>query len=270
MMCASKTQISSKQLQRHLEIKSYKNALFMTHRIRLALMEAAPEKLRGIVEVDETYIGGKTRGKGRGYKQNKTPVISAVEREGKARSRVIDDVSGKVVRNLLDTNVDRSANLNTDEARAYKKPGKEYASHDVVNHSAKEYSRKDEKTGRTATTNTAEGYFGNTKRAISGTHHSISPQHTDLYMSEFDYKYNTRKMSDGERTERGIPRIEGKRMTREQMFNRKKAKAVKKALSADDNLSMSSDEFDSIMRKILSGDKTIAQGDKVRIVKKGR
>lgn len=257
MMCASKTQVSALQLQRQLEIGTYVSAHFMCHRIRYALSDIHPAyKLSGTVEVDETYIGGKAKGQGRGFVDNKTPVISAVERGGEVRSQVVDKVTGKIIRDLLDANVDRSANLNTDESKVYVTAGKKYASHDVVNHSEKEYSRRD-KSGRMATTNTAEGYFGNTKRSIAGTHHVISPQHTDLYMSELDYKYNTRKLSDGERTEVGIPRIVGKRMTRKELYQRrddmkkKEDLALAKAIIEGDDFKMDANAFDAMMKKAL-------------------
>ena len=79
-------------------------------------------------------------------------------------------------------------------------------------HSIEEYSRHDRDTGRTATTNTAEGFFGNSKRSIDGTHHHISRQHTGLYFAELDHKYNTRYMTDGKRTVSGIRKMEGKRL----------------------------------------------------------
>src|ERR1700733_4837135 len=81
MMCASKTQVSALQLQRQLELGSYRTDLFMCHRIPYALKDTHPiDQLDGTVEADETYIGGKARGKGRGYPGNKTPVVSLVER----------------------------------------------------------------------------------------------------------------------------------------------------------------------------------------------
>jgi len=213
MMCASKTQVSALQLMRQLEIGSHNSALFLCHRIRFALMDFFPsDKLDGTVEADETYIGGKVKGKGRGYRKNKTPVVSLVERGGRVRSRVVDMVTGKAITQLLKDQVASTANLNTDESPVYTAVGNEFASHDTVNHSIEEYSRDDEVTGRKATTNTVEGFFGNSKRSIDGTHHNISRKHTNLYLAELDHKYSTRKVSDGERTVIGIQRMEGKRL----------------------------------------------------------
>ena len=212
MMCASKTQVSALQLMRQLEIGSYHSALFLCHRIRFALADIFPsDQLTGIVEADETYLGGKMRGRGRGYVGNKTPVVSLIERGGRVRSRVVDLVTGETITKLLKEHVSAEAHLNTDESGVYTKVGKEFSSHETVNHSVEQYARTTAD-GEKVTTNTAEGFFGNSKRSIDGTHHNISRKHTALYFAELDHKYNTRKMTDGERTVIGIRRMEGKRL----------------------------------------------------------
>jgi transposase-like protein len=212
MMCASKTQISALQLQRQLEIGSYRSAWFMCHRIRFALQDILPaDKLDGTVEADETYVGGAKRGMGRRYTGNKTPVVSLVERGGRVRSRAVPKVTGDALAQLLKQHVAESAHLNTDELSFYRKPGKKFASHDTVKHSQEEYVRRDA-SGRLATTNTVEGFFGNAKRSLDGTHHNVSAKHLPLYLAELDYKYNTRDETDGARTVRGIPKIVGKRL----------------------------------------------------------
>ncbi|HVR90907.1 MAG TPA: IS1595 family transposase [Novosphingobium sp.] len=213
MMCASKTQVSALQLQRQLELGSYHTALFLCHRIRFALKDISPAgQLSGEVEADETYIGGKARGRGRGYTGNKIAVVSLVQRGGDVRSTVAERVTGKSITTLLKRHVAAEAHLNTDESPLYKKAGKDFASHATVNHSVEEYGYYDYRTKRTVTTNTVEGFFGNAKRSLDGTHHQISRQHLHLYTAEVDFKYNTRKSSDGERTAEGIRRIEGKRL----------------------------------------------------------
>ena len=167
LMCASKTQISAAQLQRQLELGSYRSAWFLCHRIRFALTDVLPKTdMNGTIEADETYVGGKRRGVGGGYVANKTPVVSIVERGGRVRSKVVNNVSEKSVAKILKANISPDANLNTDQSYLYKKIGKNFASHDVVNHSKEEYARHDLETGRLATTNTVEGFFGNSKRAI--------------------------------------------------------------------------------------------------------
>ena len=212
MMCASKTQVSALQLQRQLEIGSYRSALFMCQRIRFALMDIEQtEKLSGTVEADETYIGGVKRGMGRRYVGNKTAVMAMVQRGGDVRSQVVNKVTGAMLGRLLKQHVAESAHLNTDESPLYKKAGKKFASHDTVNHSEEEYVRRD-KSGRLATTNTAEGFFGNSKRSLDGTHHHVSRKYLPFYLAELDYKYNTRKMTDGARTANGIQKLVGKRL----------------------------------------------------------
>lgn len=213
IICASKTQVSALQLQRQLEIGSYRSAWFLCHRIRFSLANSTPsDLLTGTIEADETYVGGKKRGHGRAYVGNKTAVVSLVERDGRVRSNVVEMVNGKEISNLLKQHVSLDSHLNTDESWLYKKVGKEFASHDVVNHSKEEYARHDKKSGRLATTNAVEGFFGNSKRAIDGTHHHISKAHTGLYSAELDYKYNTRKSTDGARTTQGIQQMSGKRL----------------------------------------------------------
>ena len=128
------------------------------------------------------------------------------------RSTVVEKVTGAELDKLLKAHIDQSAHLNTDEAPIYTKVGETFASHDTVNHSIEEYSRRDKSTGRHATTNTAEGFFGNTKRSVDGTHHHVSAKHLPLYLAELDYKYNTRKATDGARTTAGIRLVEGKRL----------------------------------------------------------
>lgn len=213
IMCASKTQVSALQLQRQLEIGSYRTALFLCHRIRFALKDVSTGgQLTGEVEADETYIGGKARGKGRGYTGNKVAVVSIVERDGDVRSTVVKRVNSMVIDTLLKRHVADEAHLNTDESPLYNKAGKRFASHARVNHSAEEYGYYDYRSGRTVTTNTVEGFFGNSKRSLDGTHHHVSRQHLNLYTAELDFKYNTRKETDGRRTTLGIGRIEGKRL----------------------------------------------------------
>jgi len=213
MMCASKTQVSALQLQRQLELGSYRTAHFLCHRIRYALKDSFPiGPLGGEVEADETYIGGKAKGKGRGYKGNKMAMVSLVERDGQVRSTVAKRVNSKMIDGMLRKHVADEAHLNTDESPLYSKPGQRFASHSRVNHSKEEYAYYDYRTKRTVTTNTVEGFFGNSKRSLDGTHHNVSPQHLHLYAAELDFKYNTRKETDGERTRIGIGRIEGKRL----------------------------------------------------------
>ncbi len=141
--CSSKKGVSALQISRECSI-TYKSSLFLMHRIRFAMEKAEPkEKLKGTVETDETYIGGKPRKKGtskRGRGTKKTPVLAMVQRPGKVRARVIANVTAKTLKREMLKAIDLSARLNTDELKAYRKIGKEFAGgHGTVMHSAEEY-----------------------------------------------------------------------------------------------------------------------------------
>lgn len=214
LMCASKKGISSLQLHRMLGL-ARRSAWHLSHRIRSAMMDTHTAKLAGTVEADETYIGGKRTGKGHAYKGNKTAVMAIVERGGNVVTHVLPDVN--VTRHtaeaMLEKHVDPSAVLNTDESIIYREADFLFAHHDTVNHKDKEYSRHDFVTGRRASTNMVEGYFGNFKRQIDGTHHHVSAGHLHRYSSEFEFKYNSRKIKDGARVILAAKRLEGRRLT---------------------------------------------------------
>lgn len=218
LMCASKKGISSKQLERMLGV-TYKTAWFMSHRIREA-MTSSPDGLLGsgggTVEADETYWGNshqskisKLVGPVRGGSM-KEKVFALVERDGKARSFHVQTVSSKSMKAVMDKHVSKDANLMTDEAPIYKSIGKEYASHESVKHSAKEYARGN------ASTNRVEGYFAIFKRGLVGTFHHVGEQHLQRYCNEFDFRYNSRTklgFNDVQRTDIALKGIEGKRLT---------------------------------------------------------
>jgi transposase-like protein len=214
MLCTSKKGVGALQIQRMLEIGSYRSAWFMMHRIRYALRDPVfGGKLGeggGTVEADETYVGGKPRkGTGphkRGRGTKKIPVVALVERGGNVRSQKVENVTGKTLKRVLDEHLDQSANLITDDLYSYRQPGKRFASHQTVNHSDGEYVRGD------VHTNTVEGYFSLFKRGVNGTFHHIGHQYMDQYLAEFDFRYNHRKITDGERTLAGLKRVEGKRL----------------------------------------------------------
>ncbi len=209
--CTSKKGVSALEIKRQTGL-SYKSALFMMHRIRFAMApsELEPEdKLRGVVEVDETYVGGKPRYKGknkRGRGTKKTPVLALVERGGRVRSRVIAEVTGKNLKGAIREHVHRRSQILTDENTAYGGIGKEYMGHYTVNHSKKEYVRG------TIHTNTVEGYFSIFKRSLIGIFHNVSKKHLHRYLAGADFRYSNRKLEDGERTALAIRSAEGKRL----------------------------------------------------------
>lgn len=210
LLCSSKKGFSALQLQRALDLGSYRTAWFMMHRIRYALRDPAFEgKLGGgggTVEADETWIGGKAKGKGRGYVDNKTPVVSLVERDGSVRSMPVERVTAENLDAILTEHVDPGAALMTDESAVYPKAGKKFRSHETVNHKKGEYVRGH------VTTNGAEGYFANLKRGITGVYHHVGSHYLAQYLGEFDFRYNTRKLTDGQRTRIGLAKVEGKRL----------------------------------------------------------
>jgi transposase-like protein len=228
MICTSKKGVSSLQLQRMLEIGSYRTALFMAHRIRHALRDPVfADKLSGAVEVDETYVGGRQIGVGRGNRDNKTPVVALVERGGRVRSQVMERVTGKNLRKAIHDNVLICSDVHTDDSRAYTEGvglGPKYT-HRVVKHRAKEYARREG--GQVSHINTAECTFSLLKRGIIGTFHSISKKHLPLYLAEFDHRWNHRKMSDGERTVTALKKAEGKRLTYKPLVQQRVEKPAK-------------------------------------------
>jgi transposase-like protein len=212
LICSSKKGISAHQLHRTLGV-TYKTAWFMAHRIREAMREKHTGGLGGqnkTVEVDETYVGGKAKNAKNGKPvPTKEAVISLVERDGKIRSFHIPRVTAETLRPILVTQIDRKSYLCTDESGVYKTVGKEYAGHGAVNHSIDEYVRL----GGFIHTNTVEGYFSVLKRGVIGTFHHVSQQHLKRYVGEFDFRYNTRKNTDTERSTEALRGIEGKRLT---------------------------------------------------------
>jgi transposase-like protein len=225
LLCASKKGMSAHQMHRMLGI-TYKSAWFMCHRLREAMAplngKAGPIGGEGkIVEADVTWIGGKERNKHKAKRSSKNiggvgkqAVHSLVERGGEVRSNHIANVSGKTLRPVVMTQVHRSSRLMSDTAGGYMRLGKEFASHEMVDHEKDEYARYVD--GRTVTTNTVEGYFALLKRGVIGTYHSISEAHLHRYLAEFDFRYNNRSalgVEDGERATKALQGIVGKRLT---------------------------------------------------------
>ncbi len=220
--CAGKKGVSALEIQRQTGL-TYKSALFLMHRIRWALSDdagPAPRLLKGIVEVDETYVGGKPRRKQRQFGlavpgqtargTDKTPVFAMLERGGEVRASPVANVTSATLRAELQGNIDLSAHIMSDDYRPYRRATKGFAKHSHVNHSVREYARGD------VTTNTVEGFFGLLKRKFYGTHHAVSRKHLFRYVDEAAFLYNTRNLDDGDRIRIAIKRGDGKRLTRKQ------------------------------------------------------
>jgi transposase-like protein len=225
-MSASKKGISALQLQRELselydngKKVSYRTAWFLCHRIREAMRDESGllGSGGGHVEVDETYVGGKPRkgGKkytgGRGKGTPKTPVVALVERGGRAKARVIADVTAKTLNRYIRRDVCFSANLCTDEFTSYVRVGKEFASHLRVNHALGQYVGPDG-----GSTNTAESFFAILKRGVYGSFHNVSKKHLNRYLDEFCYRWNHRQTSDSDRALAVLTQVGGKRLTYKQ------------------------------------------------------
>ncbi len=214
METSSKKGYSSHQMARNLGV-TQKTAWFLGHRIRHA-METSPNAPLlggpgGVVEVDETYIGGKPR---TNYWKDierpwtlKTPVVALVDRAGRVRSMPKDRVTAENLKAAIRENVDPDSRIMTDEHQGYVGVGKEFASHETVCHGRKEYVRGD------VTTNTVEAYFALLKRGIHGTFHHLSKTHLHRYCNEFDFRWSHRKASDTSRLIEAIAQSEGKRLT---------------------------------------------------------
>lgn len=217
--CSSKKGVSAKQIEREVGV-SNKTALYMMHRIRWAM--AAPEgqndggPLTGTVEADECYIGGKTRYKGqhptgRPSPDRKAPVLAMVERGGHVRVRHVADVSSATLKEAVLEHVSTSARFMTDEYASYRRVNREFeGGHHTVSHKTGEYARGD------VSSNTVESFFAILKRGVNGTFHSISREHLHRYLSEFEFRYNTREVDDGARTVLAIQAACGKRLTYKQ------------------------------------------------------
>jgi len=210
IMCASKKSVSAKQLERMLGV-TYKTAWFMAHRIRFGMTPNhwAEPKLKGTVEVDETFVGGK--GELKTKHKRHTPVMVLVERGGIARVKVIASVTQKNLGEALYECVDKSAVVNTDEHPGYRHPLRQWKAHHRVNHSKYEYHRTN-KDGSIAMTNTAESFFSLLKRGIVGAWHHVSREHLPKYANEFAFRWTHRGTTDGERMQRFVPMISNKRL----------------------------------------------------------
>jgi transposase-like protein len=213
---AHKKGISSYQLGKDIGV-SQKAAWFMLHRIREAMRVKTNEKLDNIVEVDETFVGGKVKNMSKsrrarlrteqnGTIQNKVMVVGMVERGGNLKLIACGKTSGShVVKPLVEQNVDTDAVLVTDASANYEGLINQYAGHEIINHSNDEYFRDG-----SIHTNTIEGAFGMLKRSIIGIYHQVTPKHLSRYCDETMFRYNLRKINDPQRFTFTLQNVEGR------------------------------------------------------------
>jgi transposase-like protein len=214
LVCNAKNGISSHELSRAIGV-TQKSTWFMLHRIREAMRTGTFKKLSGVVEVDESYVGGSDTNRhmskkrnvtGRQHDQSKTPVIGMMERGGNVVAHVINDASENTLHANLKSHVEAGSVLYSDQWTAYRGLHKHYF-RDTVNHSKKQFVKGD------AHTNTIEGYWSLFKRAYKGTWIHVAPFHLDRYLDEQSFRYNERKTNDGTRIQSALVNAYGRRLT---------------------------------------------------------
>ena len=184
LIVEAKKGISANQMKRVLGV-SYKTAWYLCHRIRAAMKDANTRLLTGIVEADETYVGGRQEGVGRGnWRRGKTMVLGAVERGGEVRLKVDKRASKKIVHKFLESAVDdETERFYTDEHGAYE----DFAErHEHVVHGREEWVRGQ------VHTNTIESVWSLLERSIIGSYHHLSARHLPAYLDEMEFRYNNR------------------------------------------------------------------------------
>jgi transposase-like protein len=225
MVVNCKNGVSSYEIHRSIGV-TQKTAWFMDHRIRLALGMAAPEKLSGQVEVDETFIGGKARNMHRsalakrvdkfaapytGRNQNigKVAVMGLLERHGEVRTVVVANTKRRSLQGEVHKHVEHGSTVYSDALRSYRTLGENYI-HNVINH-AEEYVRGH------VYTNGIENFWSLLKRGLGGTYISVEPFHLFRYLDEQTFRFNNRKENDAYRFSLAVSQIVGKRLTYAQL-----------------------------------------------------
>jgi transposase-like protein len=186
LMVESKKGISANQLKRTLGV-SYKTAWYLSHRIREAMRGNGSELLRGAIEIDETWVGGEVRGKGKGYKGNKALVVGAVQRGGEIRLKVAGRDSFSLRQFIRHHTHDEADVFYTDEHSGYEGIGDENTRHERIKHRAGQYVYGE------VHTNNVENVWSLLKRSIVGSFHKVSVKHLDRYLDESEWRFNNRK-----------------------------------------------------------------------------
>jgi transposase len=187
LFTTTRSGVSAKELQRQLGI-TYKCAWRMGHKIREHMAEVdGDDKLGGVVEVDETYIGGKQKGKrGRGA-SGKTIVFGMLQKNGDVMTKIVNDVKAKTLQTIIEANVEQKSEIQSDELLSYRGIDKRGFAHSKVNHGSGQYVSKSG-----TTVNSIEGFWSRLKLSIKGTHIHASKKHLAKYAGEFEYRYNSR------------------------------------------------------------------------------
>jgi transposase-like protein len=187
LIVESKKGVSANQFKRTLGV-SYKTAWYLCHRIRKAMQYAYPIPLKGIVEVDETYVGGKVRGKGKGCIGNKAVVVGAVERDGRIALKVIPSNDRASLHGFVrEVAAPETEAFYTDEFRAYRGIRDHDTRHETVHHKSEEWVRGD------VHPDSVEGVWSLFKRSIIDSYHKVSVKHLDAYLDEMVWRFNNRE-----------------------------------------------------------------------------
>lgn len=184
LMASTRCGISAKQLQREIGV-TYKTAHRMFKQIR-SLLEQRGKPFSDEVEMDHTYIGGRKRGRGRGYIENKTPVLGVVQRKGQVRATPVEKVRRRSVMPVVRKQILPRAIIYTDEGREFAGLRTRGYSHHRIHHSSQVYVRGD------VHTNTIDGFWSLVKRGISGVYHAVSVKYLQSYLNEYSFRYNHR------------------------------------------------------------------------------
>lgn len=228
---AHKKGISSYQLGKDIGV-SQRCAWFMLHRLREMMSQPLKRKFDNIVEADHTFLGGSISNKhyrvrkefnagDKDWKVNKSTTLGIIERNGEMLLQFIPaNQPGKTV-SLIRENLEFAANLVTDEANEFKLLNDDYY-HNTVNHSKQEFKRLH------FHTNSIEGVFSHLKRMVYGIYHQISPKHTQRYLNEFMYRFNSRKLKDAERFQISLSKVEGRLKYRDLINTPDPAKRTRK------------------------------------------
>ncbi len=188
LIVESKKGISSNQLKRMVGT-SYKTAWYLSHRIRAALNEVDAQLLKGIVEVDETFVGGRMEGQGRDYKGNKTVVVGAMQRGGNICLQVVRGTDRETLHGFIrESTAGDTEAIYTDEWPAYRGIADKDTKHKTVKHRDKEYVAEGD-----IHTNSIENVWSLLKRSIIGSYHQVSAKHLDAYLDELEFRFNNRE-----------------------------------------------------------------------------